>query len=122
MCLWGDVVLEFAAGADAVLDDDRLAEPFLKFGSHCAHHDVDAAAGRESDDEGDRSARELLSEATATERKEACQRGRNQNGTTCDHSSFPSDARQTIRIWPEKIVCGHSDHEEAAIGATSSRP
>jgi hypothetical protein len=79
-----------AAGTDAVLDDDRLAEPLLKFGSHCAHHDVDAAAGRERDDEGDRSGRELLSEATATERKEACQRGRNQNGTTCDHWSFPS--------------------------------
>ena len=25
-------------------------------------------------------------------------------------------------IWPEKIVCGHSDHEEAAVGAASSRP
>jgi cobalt-zinc-cadmium efflux system protein len=25
-------------------------------------------------------------------------------------------------IWPEKIVCGHSDHEEAAIGATPSQP
>jgi cobalt-zinc-cadmium efflux system protein len=25
-------------------------------------------------------------------------------------------------IWPEKIVCGHSDHDEAAISATSSRP
>jgi Co/Zn/Cd efflux system component len=24
-------------------------------------------------------------------------------------------------IWPEKIVCGHSNHEEAAAGATSSR-
>jgi cobalt-zinc-cadmium efflux system protein len=25
-------------------------------------------------------------------------------------------------IWPEKIVCGHSDHEEAAIGAAPSSP
>ena len=25
-------------------------------------------------------------------------------------------------IWPEKIVCGHSDHEENPIVATSSRP
>jgi len=25
-------------------------------------------------------------------------------------------------IWPEKIVCGHSDHEEAAIGAAPSQP
>src|SRR5262249_61222556 len=25
-------------------------------------------------------------------------------------------------IWPEKIVCGHSDHEEAAVGAASPRP
>ena len=25
-------------------------------------------------------------------------------------------------VWPEKIVCGHSEHEEAAIGATPSRP
>ncbi|MFL6821985.1 MAG: cation transporter [Xanthobacteraceae bacterium] len=25
-------------------------------------------------------------------------------------------------IWPEKIVCGHSDHEENSIVATSSRP
>src|SRR5947209_10016769 len=25
-------------------------------------------------------------------------------------------------IWPEKIVCGHSDHDEAAVGAASSRP
>jgi hypothetical protein len=25
-------------------------------------------------------------------------------------------------IWPEKIVCGHSDHQEAAAGAASSRP
>src|SRR6476619_1413255 len=79
-----------AAGAGAVLDYDRLAEPLLKSGGHCAHHDVDAAAGRERDDEGDRSGRELLSKATATERKEACQRERNQNGTTCNHCSFPS--------------------------------
>src|SRR5262249_25939294 len=86
-----------AAGADAVLDDDRLAEPLLKFGSHCAHHDVDAAAGRESDDEGDRSGRELLSEAAASEREEARQRGRHQDGTTCDHCSFPSDAGKSIR-------------------------
>src|SRR5207342_2851232 len=85
-----------AAGAGAVLDYDRLAEPLLKFGSHCAHRDVDAAAGRERNDEGDRSGRELLSEATATERKEACQRGRNQNGTTCDHCSFPSDASKPL--------------------------
>src|SRR5215470_1226772 len=92
-----------AAGADAVLDDDRLAELLLKFGSHCAHHDVDATAGRESDDEGDRSARELLSEATATERKGACQRERNQNGTTCDHRSFPSGARKSIRTIPGRI-------------------
>src|SRR6516162_874824 len=82
-----------AAGADAVLDDDRLAEPLLKFGNHCAHHD----------DEGDRSGRELLSEATATERKEACQRGRNQNGTTCDHRSLPSDARTSIRTIPGRV-------------------
>jgi len=25
-------------------------------------------------------------------------------------------------IWPEKIVCGHSDHQEAAVGTASSRP
>jgi len=25
-------------------------------------------------------------------------------------------------IWPDKIVCGHSDHEEAAIGAAPSQP
>src|ERR1700730_12389991 len=25
-------------------------------------------------------------------------------------------------IWPEKIVCGHSDHEETAVRAASSRP
>ena len=25
-------------------------------------------------------------------------------------------------IWPEKIVCGHSDHEEAAIGVAPSQP
>ena len=25
-------------------------------------------------------------------------------------------------IWPEKIVCGHSDHEEAAVAAASSSP
>jgi cobalt-zinc-cadmium efflux system protein len=25
-------------------------------------------------------------------------------------------------IWPEKIVCGHSDHEDASIAATASRP
>src|SRR5262249_44402840 len=25
-------------------------------------------------------------------------------------------------IWPEKIVCGHSDHDEAAIGAAPSQP
>ena len=25
-------------------------------------------------------------------------------------------------IWPEKIVCGHSDHEEAPIGAAPSSP
>jgi hypothetical protein len=25
-------------------------------------------------------------------------------------------------IWPEKIVCGHSDHEENPIVATPSRP
>ena len=25
-------------------------------------------------------------------------------------------------IWPEKIVCGHSDQEEAAIGAAPSQP
>jgi cobalt-zinc-cadmium efflux system protein len=25
-------------------------------------------------------------------------------------------------IWPEKIVCGHSDHEEATIGAVRSSP
>jgi hypothetical protein len=25
-------------------------------------------------------------------------------------------------IWPEKIVCGHSDHDDDAIGATPSRP
>jgi cobalt-zinc-cadmium efflux system protein len=25
-------------------------------------------------------------------------------------------------IWPEKIVCGHSDHDEAAVRAASSRP
>ena len=25
-------------------------------------------------------------------------------------------------IWPEKIVCGHSDHEEAAIGTAPSQP
>jgi cation diffusion facilitator family transporter len=25
-------------------------------------------------------------------------------------------------IWPEKIVCGHSDHEEEAIGAAPSSP
>src|SRR6266403_1151716 len=92
-----------AAGADAVLDDDRLAEPLLKFGSHCAHHDVDAAAGRESDDEGDRSGRELLSEAAAAERKEACQRGRNQNGTTCDHCSFRSHAGKSIRTIPARV-------------------
>src|SRR6266540_1248253 len=24
-------------------------------------------------------------------------------------------------IWPEKIVCGHSDHDEATVGATPSR-
>jgi hypothetical protein len=66
-----------------------MLQPLLKSGGHCAHHDVDAAAGRERHDEGDRSSRELLSEATATERKEACQRGRNQNGTTCDHCAFP---------------------------------
>jgi len=24
-------------------------------------------------------------------------------------------------IWPEKIVCGHSDHEEAAIGTAPSQ-
>ncbi len=79
-----------AAGASAVLDYDRLAEPLLKSRGHCAHHDVDAAAGRERDDEGDRPGRKLLSEVTATERKEAYQRERNQNGTTCNHCSFPS--------------------------------
>ena len=41
--------------AGAVLDYERLAEPLLKSGGHCAHHDVDAAAGRERDDEDDRS-------------------------------------------------------------------
>ena len=92
-----------AAGADAVLDDDRLAEPLLKFGSHCAHHDVDAAAGRESDDEGDWSGRELLSEAAAAEGKEACQRGRNQNGTTCDHCSFLCHAGKSIRTIPAHV-------------------
>jgi hypothetical protein len=25
-------------------------------------------------------------------------------------------------IWPETIVCGYSDHEEAAIGAAPSSP
>ena len=25
-------------------------------------------------------------------------------------------------IWPEKIVCGHSDHEDASIGAVRSSP
>jgi cobalt-zinc-cadmium efflux system protein len=25
-------------------------------------------------------------------------------------------------IWPEKIICGHSDHEDAPIAATVSRP
>src|SRR5262249_4368296 len=25
-------------------------------------------------------------------------------------------------IWPEKIVCGHSDHDEATIGAAPSQP
>ena len=47
-----------------------------------------------SEDEGDRSARELLSEAAATERKEACQRGRDQNGSTCDHCSVSSRCSQ----------------------------
>jgi len=25
-------------------------------------------------------------------------------------------------IWPEKIVCGHSEDEQAEVGAASSRP
>src|SRR5260370_39478573 len=80
-----------------------MAEPVLKFGSHCAHHEVDAAAGRESDDEGDWSGRELLSEAAAAERKDACQRGCNQNGTTCDHCSFLSHAGKSIRTIPARV-------------------
>jgi len=94
-----------AAGADAILDDDRLAEPLLKFGSDCAHHDVGAAAGRESDDEGDRSGRELLCEATASERKEAGQRSRDQNGTTCDHLLVPSDNIHSRRGVDRSLAC-----------------
>src|SRR5262249_2166036 len=57
----------------------------------------------EGADEGDGYGRDLLSEATATERKEARQRGRNQDGTTCDHRSLPSDVRRSIRTIPGRV-------------------
>src|SRR5262249_26277202 len=75
--------------ARGALDREGLAQPFLQPGGHGAHPHVKAAAGREGDDEGDRSRRKLLCEAAAGERKQARQRGRDQDGTTCDHCSFP---------------------------------
>ena len=45
---------DIAAGAAAVLDHERLAEPLLKPGREDSRHGVDAAAGRFADDDLDR--------------------------------------------------------------------
>jgi hypothetical protein len=48
---------DIAAGAGAVLDNHRLAEPLLQPFGHDAGHRIDAAAGRNVNDDFDRPVR-----------------------------------------------------------------
>ena len=77
---------DHAAAAGAVLDQHRLAHPFLQLRRHRAQDDVDAAAGRERHNERDWPGGIVLRQcAKARLNEHADQRRRGKHGSPNNH-------------------------------------